>query len=58
MHDLLFPATDSGVLAQLLVIAAAAITALVVLRRQPEWRTVVVGLWLVGYGAIGLRALH
>jgi len=58
MHDLLLPATDGGVAAQAVVIAVAGLVGLVLTRRRPELRLVVIGLWLVAYGGIGVRALH
>lgn len=58
MNDLLFPASDAGVLAQAMLIAVVGLGGLAATRRRPELRIVVIGLWLVAYGGIGVRALH
>jgi len=57
-HDLLFPATDAGVLVQIVIIALLAIAGLYAARRQPDVRILVIGVWLAAYAGIGVRALH
>lgn len=54
----MFPATDAGVAIQLIVIAVVAVIGLALARRHPEIRILIIGIWLVTYGAIGVRALH
>lgn len=56
--DLLLPATDAGVLAQLVLAALVGVWAIWKFWRVPEWRLVAIGATLVALGLIGVRALH
>lgn len=58
MIDLLLPATDGGVLAQMIVVVVAGVVAVVATRRHTEWRLVAMGGTIVALGLLGLRALH
>jgi len=58
VNDVLFPATDAGVLGQLLALLALAIGAGWLVRREPALVTLVVGVGVVLLGFFGLRALH
>jgi hypothetical protein len=55
---MIFPASDAGVVAQLIIITLVFAAAVWLLRRRPEVRTLAIGLWMLAYGAAGLRALH
>jgi hypothetical protein len=52
------PATDAGVLVQLVVALGVVLVLLHLLRARPEWRLVVIGLGLLLLGLFGLRAAH
>jgi hypothetical protein len=52
------PATDTGVLVQLVVALGAFLVLLHLVRARPEWRLVVIGLGLLLLGLFGLRAAH
>ncbi|MEE8332115.1 MAG: hypothetical protein V3R84_10130 [Acidimicrobiia bacterium] len=56
--DILLPRTDGGVLAQLIALVAMSGLAIFALRRRPPERLVAIGLSLVAFGLIGVRALH
>jgi hypothetical protein len=56
--DLLLPTTDAGVLVQLIVVVTAGALGLVLTRRHPDWRLLVVGATLVALAFMGLRTLH
>lgn len=58
MGDLLLPRTDGGVLIQALVVGPVLIAGLIVVRREAELRTFVLGVLLVTFGFMGLRTLH
>ncbi len=58
MGDLLLPTTDEGVLFQVIVVTVVFASVLWMLRRSPDARLLVIGLWLSAYGVIGVRALH
>ncbi len=58
MIDLILPRTDGGVLAQLAVVTVVFATAAWLTRRRKDVRVLVIGLWLVAYGGMGVRALH
>lgn len=56
--DLLLPTTDAGVLAQLIIFLATGTGLMWRFRKRPEARLMVVGLSLLGLGAMALRAVH
>ncbi len=56
--DLLLPTTDAGVLAQLTMLVLLGSVFIWRFRSHTEARLIVVGLLLVGGGAIALRAVH
>lgn len=58
MRDFLLPATDGGVIAQLVMVLLLWAVAVITLRHQAEWRLVAIGFGLVVVALIGLRALH
>lgn len=58
MKDLLLPASDGGVLAQLLVLSVVLALALVVVRRDRELRLLVAGIAVLTAAWFGLRSLH
>ncbi len=58
MDDLLFPATDAGVVGQVLGVLAVTIAVVWFVRRERALVTLVVGVSLVLLGFFGLRGLH
>ena len=58
MKDILLPRTDAGVTFQFVV--ATAILGLLLWRvwRNKDARIFVIGLWLLTYGAMGIRTIH
>lgn len=58
MIDLLLPATDAGVLAQVIVVLVVGVVTISLTRRNREWRLIAVGGTLLALGLLGLRALH
>ena len=58
MRDLLLPATDAGVMAQLAAVAALWAISLWALRNRPDDRLLAIGVGLVLLALIGVRALH
>ena len=58
MRDLLLPATDAGVVAQLVGVVILWLAAVIALRNQAEWRLVAIGAGLIALALIGVRALH
>lgn len=58
MTDVLLPATDGGVIAQLVFVLVTWAIALWLLRNRPDSRLVVVGVGLVLVALIGVRTLH
>ena len=58
MMDLLLPTTDAGVILQLAVVTVVAALVLWRIRRNPDARLFVIGLWVLSIGAMGVRALH
>lgn len=58
MVDFLLPATDGGVIAQLLAVFVVWLGALWSLRNRPDARLVVFGAGLLVLALIGVRALH
>ena len=58
MHDVLFPATDAGVIGQILGVLAVTIAAVWLVRRERALVTLVIGVSLVLIGFFGVRGLH
>lgn len=56
--DIVLPRTDAGVLVQLLVVLAIFAISLWGFWSNPELRLVVLGLGLLVFGLLGVRALH
>jgi len=58
MHDVLFPATDAGVIVQTLGVLAVTIAVVRLVRRERALVTLVIGVSLMLLGFFGLRGLH
>ena len=58
MNELLFPRTDAGVLAQVIIVAAVWLVAAVAMRRNRDLVWFVSGLAMLAFGWFGLRAVH
>lgn len=58
MIDFLLPATDGGVLAQVVAVVIIGTVAVVVTWRRREWRLLSVGATVLALALMGLRALH
>ncbi len=58
MIDLLLPRTDAGVLAQAALVFPALGSALIAVRRDREWRLLVIGMLTITAAWFGLRSLH
>jgi hypothetical protein len=58
MRDLLLPRTDSGVLAQLLLVIVVTGVVIVVVRRERSLVTLTLGIGVFVIGLMGVRALH
>ncbi len=58
MSEVLFPRTDAGVLAQVVVVVAITVPALWAARRSKDAVALVLGLFLVIMAFFGLRTLH
>jgi len=58
MLDLLLPATDGGVLAQVIIVAVVAAGLLVIVRRNRDLRLLVVGITVLTFGLMAVRAVH
>lgn len=58
MIDLLFPRSDMGVLVQAALVVPALGAALVAVRRNREWRLLVLGVLTMTAAWFGLRAVH
>jgi hypothetical protein len=58
MFDVLLPATDAGVVIQLVVVIVTWLGALWALRNRPDARLLTIGAGLVLLASIGVRALH
>jgi hypothetical protein len=56
--DLLLPRTDAGALFQVVVVTIVFGALTWAVRRQRDWRTLVIGIWLLLYGGMALRAVH
>lgn len=56
--DVLLPRTDAAVLVQALVVFPALGAALVLLRRDREWRVLVLGMLMLTLAWFGLRSVH
>ena len=55
MHDVLFPATDAGVIGQTLGVLAVTIAVVLLVRRERALVTLVIGVSLVLIGFFGVR---
>jgi len=58
LTEIILPRTDAGVLAQALGAALVFVITLVLVRRQPELRLLVLGIATMTAAGFGLRALH
>jgi hypothetical protein len=58
MIDVLLPATDAGVIAQVVVVIVVWAGALWTLRNRPDSRLLTFGAGLLVLAFIGVRALH
>jgi hypothetical protein len=58
MRDFLLPATDGGVVAQLVSVVVLWVITLWALRNRPDHRLLAAGAGLVLLALIGVRALH
>ena len=58
MIDILLPATDAGVLAQVIVVFVLGAAVTVATWRRREWRLLAVGGTFLALALMGLRALH
>ncbi len=56
--DILLPATDAGVLLQAVVWTALLALGIIVTRRNRDVRLLVVGIGILGYGLMAVRAIH
>ncbi|HVA42665.1 MAG TPA: hypothetical protein VNF50_04210 [Acidimicrobiales bacterium] len=55
---LLLPRSDTTVLVEAVVLTIAFGGALYAVRRLPEWRIFVIGLWVLTLAVIAFRAAH
>jgi ABC-type uncharacterized transport system permease subunit len=58
MNELLFPRTDAGVLAQIIIVVLLWLVAAVALRRNRDLVWFVSGLAMLAFAWFGLRAVH
>ena len=58
VRDLLLPRTDDAVLIQAIIVFPVLLGALVAVRRDREWRVLVLGVLTMSLGFFGLRAVH
>jgi hypothetical protein len=58
MNELLFPRTDAGVLAQVIIVSALWLVAVVALRRNRDLVWFVSGLAMLAFAWFGLRSVH
>lgn len=58
MIDVLLPATDAGVAVQAITVTIVFAALTWWTRKKPDVRLVAIGLWLLAYGAMGVRTLH
>lgn len=58
VDDVLFPATDAGVVGQVLGVLAVTIALVWLVRRERSLVTLVIGVSLLLLGFFGLRGLH
>ncbi len=56
--DLLLPRTDTGVAVQAVVVISAGLIVLRMVWHRPEWRTFVLGAWMLALSILGVRAVH
>lgn len=58
MNELLFPRTDAGVLAQVIIVSALWLVAAVAVRRNRDLVWFVSGLAMLAFAWFGVRAVH
>jgi hypothetical protein len=58
MNELLFPRTDAGVLAQVIIVSALWLVAAVAVRRNRDLVWFVSGLAMLAFAWFGLRSVH
>lgn len=58
INELLLPRTDGGVYAQALVVFPTLVVALVLVRRDRDWRLFVLGVLVMTLALSGARAIH
>ena len=58
MIEVVLPRTDGGVLAQFVVVSIAAVVALIGLWRWRDLRVLVIGVAVLAYGVMAVRAVH
>jgi hypothetical protein len=58
VKELLLPRSDTTVIVQALVVFPPLVATLVLVRRDREWRTFILGVLAVTLGLFGLRAVH
>lgn len=58
MTEILLPRTDGGVYAQAAVVFPVLLTALVLVRRDRDWRLFVTGVLVMVIALFGVRAIH
>lgn len=56
--DVLLPATDAGVLVQVITVLILGAIALRAAWRHAEWRIFVIGAWVLLLSLLGIRAVH
>lgn len=56
--DFVLPSTDAGAITQAVVFGLIVATAFWFVRRHPEPRIFVIGIGLLGFSLIALRAVH
>ncbi len=56
--DVLLPATDAGVLVQVMTVLIVGAIALRAAWRHVEWRIFVIGAWVLLLSLLGVRAVH
>jgi hypothetical protein len=58
LRDLLYPATDAGVRAQVIIVLVVTVATLVLVRRERSLVLLTLGVAFVVLGFFGVRALH
>ena len=56
--DFILPSTDAAAITQAVVFGVVVVAALWTVRRRPEPRIFVIGIGLLGFSLIALRAVH